>query len=193
MQSSRLSKPTLAHTVARRVFSGVSLLVFFGVLASVPLNAELLGTYTIDAYFNAGGCISDVGGGYRNPYYCDGPAPGPIFLNEPAGQYIIVVSAVGPAGPGNAFVWDGDAFGGIPISLFPRTVGSSFTTDHTFGDLVLYDHDWYAYDNNPDEWTQVQLFSAPEVNPGWLLVSGLILIRLATRCRAAAPRKITGA
>jgi hypothetical protein len=130
--------------------------------ASVIANPVLVGTYTINQYDNSAGCSGDVGGGYRNPYYCVTP-PGPIYVNDSAGLYEVVVTAVtGPGG--NFYVWDGDASGGTPYSL--STAGATLDLDHTFGSIVFYNHDWYAADNNPAGGITYQLYASGVPEPG---------------------------
>jgi hypothetical protein len=81
-------------------------------------------------------------------------------VNEPAGQYQIQITAVG--GPAaNFYVWDGNASGGVPYSFntsIPR-LGTTLDLNHAAGDIVFYNHDWYAYDNDPAATITFALFA----------------------------------
>jgi hypothetical protein len=127
------------------------LLFLFGLIGSSSAQAQqLIGTYTVNYQFNAGGCY---GGG--DPYFCSYIAPGPIHINAVPGRYRVQVVYVNNAasGGGGLAVWDGDATGGIQYS----TGGATLDFDHKFGQITLYYNDWYPYDNDPTAYTVANL------------------------------------
>lgn len=121
----------------------------------------LIGTYNMNYRYNTAG--------YRpadwpyptptdgNPFYGIS-SPGPYFVNAAPGNYKVVITAEND--PISADVWNGDANSGYRTDLDSLPVGSEVDIHHTFGDLVFYAWDWYAYDNSPDSWVIANLYEA---------------------------------
>ena len=142
----------------------LAILIALSLALAVPANAgTTIGTYSINYRFNAGGC--NLPSHDANPYYCqNGPGPGPIVLTVVPGVYEIQTIAIGGGGA-NPRVWVGAQAGGRGIVL-SNTVGVAIYVSVASGDnLVLYQHDWYAWDNPDTVWTQVRVTSTP-AGPG---------------------------
>jgi PEP-CTERM motif len=154
-------------------------LVFALVLASLTgvAHAKLIGTYTIDYYHNAGGCINgfpnvDVPTA-GNPFYCSYVPPGPVAIPAAPGLYTVKVVDVTQSGA----IWNGDANGGSHIYM-PTTLGGTLDFEHTGPDIVFYYWDWYPWDNDPSAHVTVDLYShsTPEPSTAGLLGAGLLSI-----------------
>jgi hypothetical protein len=115
--------------------------------ATAVAQGQLIGTYSVSYLYNASGC----GPGAPNPFDCS-YLSGPILVDPtttPPGDYRVDI--VAPLDPsiivGGFRVWDGDANGGTPY-----TAGD--TIHHSSGNIWLYAHDWYPWDNPPSSgWT----------------------------------------
>src|SRR5271157_864688 len=122
---------------------------------------QLIGTYTINNRYNAAGCNPQFGGN-GNPYYCPDPiGPGPFFINNPTpGQYQLVITGSGPDGIANSRLWIGTANGGVGYYINPLGGTTLNFTVPAGQNIVLYAWDWYDYDNDPNQWTMVNLYSS---------------------------------
>ncbi len=126
--------------MAPRVYIGTLLVVVSLAFPSISAADELLGTYNLNYRYNAAGCNNSAGPPTAgNPYYCNYIAPGPYFINAPPGEYRVEV--VEASGGGGAAVFSGDSSGGTkfiaPVTFY-----------HSSGQIVLYWHDWYPWDNS---------------------------------------------
>jgi hypothetical protein len=134
-------------------------------LAMPVLHAQtLIGTYTINALQNAGGCppVNPSLGATPsdgNPYSCVGPYAGPIVVAAPPGNYRVVVTGITDPGTTNGRIWAGNATGGTGYYINPQTIGTAIDFTLTFGNIILYTYDWYAYDNDPSGTITVNLYS----------------------------------
>ncbi len=148
---------TLGRTAALALIA----LTVAATVVTVASAQDLIGTYTIDYYHNAGGCINgnpnvDVPTA-GNPFYCSYIPPGPLVIPADPGRYRVTVVGFGPVAYSGA-IWNGDASGGSHIYM-PATLGGSLDFDHTGADMVFYYWDWYPYDNSPAYSVTFQLFS----------------------------------
>ncbi|MDP1861776.1 MAG: hypothetical protein Q8K82_24130 [Gemmatimonadaceae bacterium] len=108
---------------------------------SALVHRTVIGTYNLNYYNNAGGCISSP-----NPYFCVYVAPGPQRIPVPRGCYEVkVLSGLGL--PGNAAVWTGSSASGRHFGLNPVTPKVRFS--HRSGEISIYHYDWYPWDNDP--------------------------------------------
>ena len=131
------------------------LLVSFAALSN---SQTLVGSFTVNYRYNSAGC-PDADSNAYNPYQCPGLiAPGAVaFDNLPAGQYQLIVTAVGPLGAPGVVIWTGNPATAISsntgytyqFAANPQIVGSttSFTTTNV-GTIAFFAHDWYPYDND---------------------------------------------
>jgi len=144
------------------VFKSLQLVVFLIVGAASAASAQppqdLIGTYTVFYRTNAGGCgpFDANPFGYGNPYYCVGLPPGPIHIAAPPGRYRIVRTQVlQPADDaGGVKVWSGDSSGGMQFNP-----GTPVEFDHRGGEISLYYHDWFTFDNDPGIGSVVEVYS----------------------------------
>lgn len=131
----------------------------FLAISSAADAAQLIGSFTVSYRFNAGGCspFQPNPNGYGNPNYCIGLAPGPIHIPAPPGRYRVVRTQVlNPADDaGGVKVWDGNADQGIQYN--PGAGPVEF--DHSFGDITVYYHDWFTFDNDPSIGSVVELYA----------------------------------
>jgi hypothetical protein len=140
------------HLYSFRV-SLVAVLLPILIFAGRANAQQLIGTFNVNYLTNTAGC----GPTSPNPYFCIDPlGPGPYFINVPPGRYEVVTVSSNLQG-GNPVVWDGNASSGVsaPLSYVP---GSVVMLNHTFGQIVLFQFDWYPYDNDPNHWIIVSLY-----------------------------------
>jgi len=123
-----------------------------GFARSTAAQGQLIGTFTVNYAYNVGGCIGDP-----NPYYCTYVAPGPIHIPAAPGRYRAVRTQIlNPSDDaGGVKVWDGDSSGGVQYN--PASGPVEF--DHQLGEITLYYHDWYPFDNNPSIGSVVEIYS----------------------------------
>jgi len=136
---------------------------------ALPLEAGVIGTYTVNAEFNTAGCPYNGSPSDRNPYACPTALPpGPYIIDLPSGDYEITLTS---GVPGNDYIWDGDASSGISF-LAPIVLGASEDFIHSAGPIALYWYDWYPFDNDPTINSTFTISTVPEApEPGtWTLV-----------------------
>jgi len=152
--------------------------MLYALLISLPCSAGVIGTFTVDTLNNTAGCPFSGSASDRNPYVCPTALPpGPFYINVPAGDYRLTAISFGSAGPGNIYLWDGDASSGTSLAT-PRVLDGTLDFTHTIGQIVLYDYDWFPFDNNPLESTTLRLetqSAADTPEPGTI---GLITVGL---------------
>lgn len=170
------------------MFKGYARYLILIAVAAFPINAQtLLGTYTINAYSNAGGCPPTqvpTAPSDGNPFGCVGPAPGPIVVAATPGKYRVVTTSFTVNG-GNPRVWAGTASSGVGYYL-STGIGSKVEFTVSAGSsVVLFTYDWYAYDNDPAATTTVQLFRLPTTcNPAVTLTE---YVTVASSCGIGSP------
>jgi hypothetical protein len=165
---------------ARNIFLAFIALATIATASGDVSAQQLVGTYTIDYYHNAGGCINgfpnvDVPTA-GNPFYCNYIPPGPVVIPAAPGLYRVQVVDVTQSGA----IWDGDANGGSHIYM-PTTLGGTLDFEHTGADIVFYYWDWYPWDNDPAAFVTVDLYSenmtaTPEPSTVGLLGAGILSI-----------------
>ena len=80
-------------------------------------------------------------------------------------------------------IWDGDASSGSGFYGPTLTTSAPITFMHTMGDIVIYNYDWFAYDNDPGQYSIIRLSTAaaPEPASAALALGGGVLLILAGR------------
>ena len=148
-------------------------------LATPAWSGVLIGNYRIDSRFNTAGCPPSYPDPY-NPYVCPTQLPpGPVIIEGlAAGQYRTEVTGNGPNGPSGVRVWLGDSASGTSFWLPDvQIVGSTYEFPHPGGNIAMFWHDWYPYDNGFGYWTDVAAtVTSPIPEPATLLLlaSGLV-------------------
>jgi hypothetical protein len=166
------------HKAIQWIILTLGLLLVFSIAAQA--GEILIGDYTINYFYNAGGCYAGPvyddhnplinTDGKGNPYDCSYISPGPIFINAAPGEYRVAIED--KTGGVSANLWSGDALGGTRYYLDNLSIGSSVDINHTYGQIVLYAWDWNPYDNPSSSTMTVSLYkTVPE--PSLLLLLGM--------------------
>src|SRR5574338_489008 len=121
--------------------------------AQPATSDQLIGTYNVYYRANAAGCSPSA----PNPFdwsYFSGPILVDPALTPPGDYRIEILGQLDPANAVGGFrVWSGNATTGTQFNPYG---GSVF--HHASGQIYLYFHDWYPWDNPPAVGHRVALY-----------------------------------
>lgn len=137
-----------------------------------PTADGLIGIFNVYSLYNASGCTPTL----PNPFQCN-YLSGPVLVDPaitPPGTYRVeILQPLDPANVVGGFhEWDGDSASGIQ-----NDPGVEF--HHGSGNMYLYAHDWYPWENPPSAGWQIGVyrlsvdptiedtFEAPAIDGAW--------------------------
>jgi hypothetical protein len=143
-------------SAAISVTLAAAMLVF---VAPPAWSDVLIGNYAVSSKYNTAGAPDSYPDPY-NPYlYPTNLPPGPVIITGlAAGRYRLVSTGIGSSGASGVFVWLGGVVGTYFPMNSPQIVGSVTEFFYNGGNVALYWHDWYPWDNGEGYYTDVALY-----------------------------------